>query len=282
MRLALVLFLAALAGQAQPRRIVSTTPSITEMLFALGVGDRVVGVTTFCRYPEQARRLAKIGTYTEPNYEAILSLRPDLVLIQENPIGMAAKLQAMGLRVLELKHTSVGDIFDSIAKIGEAMGTVQRATGLAQTIRLQLEAVRRRTADLPQRRLLFVIGRTPNALEGLVAVGKASYLNELMAVAGGRSVFDDAVPAYPRVSFEEILARDPDVIIDMGEMANTQGVTEADKARVLKLWSRYPGLSAVKNKRLHAVASDIYVVPGTRMVEAAREFARMLHPEAGI
>lgn len=281
MRLVLALLLLAGAGQAQPRRIISTTPSITEMLFALGVGDRVVGVTTFCRYPEQARRLPKIGTYTEPNYEAILSLRSDLVVIQENPIGLRGKLEEMGLRVLELKHTSVGDIFDSIEKIGQATGAAAKAKALGQSIHSELDVIRGHTARLPKRRLMFIIGRTPHELEGLVAVGKASYLNELFAIAGGQSIFEDAVSAYPRISLEEILSRDPEVILDMGEMANTQGVTEADKRRVIALWGRYPGLTAVKRKQVFAVASDIYVVPGPRMVQAAREFARMLHPEAG-
>lgn len=275
------LLLAAAASYAQPRRIVSATPSITEMLFAVGAGSRVVGDTTFCRYPEEAKRLPKIGSYTEPNYEAILGLRPDLVIIQENPIGMTGKLTGMGLHVLELNQTSVDDIFNSIEKIGKAVGNEDKARALAASMHSELDAIRARTSKLPRKRLMFLVGRTPNALEGLIAVGKASYLNELFAIAGGRNIFDDALSAYPKVTFEEILARDPDVIIDMGEMADTQGVTEADKRRVVALWSRYSGLKAVKTNRVHAVASDIYVVPGPRMVQAAREFARMLHPEAG-
>ena len=142
MRLALAFLLLAGAGFAQPRRIVSTTPSITEMLFAVGVGDRVVGVTTFCRYPEEARKLTEIGSYTEPNYEAILHLRPELVIIQENPIAMAAKLQGMGVRVLELKHTTVDDIFTSLTRIGQVTGAVEKAQAVVGTIRSNLEAIR--------------------------------------------------------------------------------------------------------------------------------------------
>jgi iron complex transport system substrate-binding protein len=130
--------------------------------------------------------------------------------------------------------------------------------------------------------MLFLVGRSPNALEGLIAAGRASYLNELITVAGGVNIFRDAPTAYPKVSLEEILARDPEVIVDMGEMARTAGVTEADKQRVLRLWDRYPSLTAVRTRHVFAVAADIFVVPGPRMVEAAREFARMLHPEAGL
>jgi len=130
--------------------------------------------------------------------------------------------------------------------------------------------------------MLFLVWRSPNALEGLIAAGRASYLNELITVAGGVNIFRDAPTAYPKVSLEEILARDPEVIVDMGEMARTAGVTEADKQRVLRLWDRYPSLTAVRTRHVFAVAADIFVVPGPRMVEAAREFARMLHPEAGL
>jgi ABC-type Fe3+-hydroxamate transport system substrate-binding protein len=113
----------------------------------------------------------------------------------------------------------------------------------------------------------------------MVAVGRASYLTEVIELAGGVNAFADAPAAYPKVSLEEILARDPEVIVDMGEMANTHWVTEAQKRAVLALWGRYPALAAVRAGRVHAVADDTFVVPGPRVVEAARSFARLLHPE---
>lgn len=272
----------AVAADPPARRIVSTAPSITETLFALGLGGRVAGVTTFCNYPEEAQRLPKIGTYIQPNLEVIVSLRPDLVVVENNPIRLREKLEALGLRVLELRFTSVADIHRSIERLGQVARVPERAEALNRSIRSQLEEIRRRTAPLPKRSMLFLVGRSPNALEGLIAVGRASYLNELIAVAGGANIFRDAPTAYPKVSLEEILARDPEVIVDMGEMARTSGVTEADKQRVVRLWERYPSLTAVRTRRVFAVASDIFVVPGPRMVEAARQFARMLHPEAGL
>lgn len=276
-----LLVVAAVPLWGQPRRIVSTTPSITEMLFALGLGDRVVGVTTFCHYPDEARRIAKIGTYIQPNFEVILSLRPELVIIQENPIRLAEKLESLNLKVLELEHKSVGDIYESLEIMAEAAGVAERATALNESIRGTLDEIRRRVSALPKRRIMFIVGRTPNAVEGLIAIGKASYLNELMSIAGGENIFRDAVAPYPKVSLEEVLARNPEVIVDMGEMARTAGVTVEQKRAVVTLWSRYPSLAAVKRGHVFAVASDIYVVPGPRMVDAAREFARMLHPEAG-
>jgi iron complex transport system substrate-binding protein len=128
---------------------------------------------------------------------------------------------------------------------------------------------------------MFIVGRNPGTLDGMVAAGRASYLNEIMDLAGGDNIFHDAPAPYPKVGLEEIIARNPEVIVDMGDMAQTAGVTEEHKRTVIRLWDRAPTVSAVKGHAVFAVASDIYVVPGPRMVEAALAFARMLHPEAG-
>ncbi len=276
-----LLSLSAVTLWAQPARIVSTAPSITEMLFALGLGGRVAGVTEYCRYPEDALRVRKIGTYIQPNIEAILSLTPDLVVIQENPARLKEKFEAVGLNVLELRHTTVADVYESISILGRMTGAGGRATTLNALIRGRLDEIASRTGRRPRRRMMFIVGRTPHAIEGLVAVGRASYLNELIAIAGGENVFAAAAAPYPKVSLEEVLARDPEVIIDMGEMADTVGVTEEQKRRVVELWRRYPNLAAVRRGAVFAVASDIFVVPGPRMVDAAAAFGRMLHPEAG-
>lgn len=279
MRTFLLLALAA-ALPGAPARIVSTTPAATEILYALGLGDRVAGVTDFCRYPPEAARKPRIGGYTQPNLEAIAALRPDLVIIQKNPVRLQARLQALGLNVLEIDHDSVDRLLASIAAVGRAAGAEEPARRLTARLRAELEEIRNRTANLPRRKLMFLVGRSANALEAMIAAGGGSYLNELMAIAGGENIFRDAPAAYPRISLEEILARDPDVIVDMGEMADTVGVTEEQKRRVVRLWQRYPSLRAVAAGRVHAVAADVFVVPGPRIVEAAREFARLLHPEA--
>jgi iron complex transport system substrate-binding protein len=264
---------------AEPRRIVSTAPSVTEILFALGLGDRVVGVSTFCRYPKEAAKLPKVGTFVNPNLEPILALKPDLVIVIASPIRLAEKLAALNVRVLEADQDSLAGIESSIRRIGAAAGVPERAATLNASIRAQFDDVRRLVTGRPRRRLAFLVGRSPGELQGMVAVGRASYLTELIALAGGVNVFADAPAAYPKISLEEILARDPEVIVDMGEMAETAGVTEAQKRAVVALWGRYPALAAVRAGRVHAVADDIFVVPGPRVAEAARAFARLLHPE---
>jgi iron complex transport system substrate-binding protein len=132
----------------------------------------------------------------------------------------------------------------------------------------------------PRRSVVFIVGRQPGRLAGLVAVGQGSYLNELFEIAGGTNIFAKASQQYLKISVEELLARNPDVIIDMGEMADTVGVSEEQKNSVVALWSKYPSLKAVQGNGVHAVASDIFVVPGPRIAEAAEAFARLLHPEA--
>jgi iron complex transport system substrate-binding protein len=277
----MVALLALLFFFAAPGRIVSTAPAATEILYALGLGNKVVGVTQYCNYPPDAQKKPRIGTFLQPNLEIILGLRPGLVVIQKNPVHLSERLQGMGLKTVEVDQPDLAGLYDSIQRMGVAAGVPQQAKTLEAKIRADLEAIRKRTANLPPRRVMFIVGRNPNSIDGLVAVGSKSYLNELMALAGGKNIFGEGPAAYPKVGMEEILSRDPEVIIDMGDMATTTGVTDAQKRAVVALWNKYPMVSAVRQKRVFAVASDIFVVPGPRVVEAAREFARMLHPEAG-
>ena len=270
---------ALLCGQP-PQRIVSTAPSITELLYALGLGDRVVGVDRFSRYPPEALRKAKIGDYVNPNLETIASLRPDLVIIPTNPVKLAERLAVLRLKVLEIDQDTIAKLYESFHIVGEAAGARAQAAQLTARVQGQLEAVRVRAAPLKKTRMMFVVGRTPNRLDGLIVVGQASYLNEIIALAGGENVFRDAVAPYPGVSLEEVLARNPDVIVDMGDMADTVGVTDEHKREVTSLWERLSSVAAVKQHRVYAVASDIYVEPGPRVVDAAKAFLEMLHPEA--
>ena len=282
MRRLTILALAAatlLHGQA-PRRIVSTAPSITELLYALGRGDRVVGVDRFSRYPTEALKKPKIGDYANPNLEAIAALRPDLVIIPTNPVKLGDRLKTLRLNVLEIDQDSIAKLYVSFRTVGQAAGAAAEAARLTSSVQSQMDAIRKRAAPLKRTRVMFVVGRTPNRLDGLIVVGQASYLNEVIELAGGENVFRDAVASYPGVSLEEVLARNPDVIIDMGDMADTVGVTDQHKREVASLWERLTSVAAVKQHRVFAVASDVYVQPGPRVVEAAQSFFQMLHPGA--
>jgi iron complex transport system substrate-binding protein len=277
-RLFLSLACAALLS-GQPQRIVSTTPSITEILYALGLGDRIAGVTRFCRYPPEAQLKPKIGDYTNPNIEAIAALKPDLVIIQNNPARLRERLSPMHLRAIEVDQQNIAGIYESIRAIGEAAGVPDRAEKLIGSIRAGLDAVHARAVELKRVRVMFVVGRSQGRLDGLVVVGKASFLNEVLHTAGGENIFEDALAPYPKVSLEEVMSRDPEVILDMGDMADTVGVTDQHKREVVALWDRVATVDAVKQHHVFAIASDFYIVPGPRVIDSARSIFDMLHPE---
>lgn len=278
MRVILALALAAVSALAQPKRIVSTAPSVTETLFALGLGDRVVGVSTYCHYPAQVSKLPRVGTYMTPNIETIARLRPDLVILQKLPNSHASKLTDLGLHVLEVDSGNLQQNLDNILAIGKATQSTAAAERLVGGIRQQLDGLRQRAAAHKPRSVVFIVGRTPGKLEGLVVVGAGSYLSELLTAAGGANIFADSSRGYLKTSLEVIVRRNPDVIIDMGDMAETTGVTDQHKKAVVQLWSSQPTLKAIASRTIFAVASDIFVVPGPRMLDAALAFAKLLEP----
>lgn len=268
------------AAPTLPTRIVSTAPSITEMLYELELGDRVVGVTSYCHYPPEARNKPKIGSYLSPNFEMTLALKPDLVVILKEHRELGEKLRGFGLPVLGLQHNTLEGIYQSMLALGERTGAAQIAETRVASIRARLEAVRKRAEGLPRRSVMFVVGRTPATVEDLMAVGSHSFLNELIDIAGGRNVFEDAIAYYPRIPREEVYARGPEVIIDMGDMGDTDEVTARQRREVVELWNQMPLLPAVKSGRVYGVADDIFVVPGPRVVRAAERFFEMIHPES--
>ncbi|MGC8794039.1 MAG: ABC transporter substrate-binding protein [Bryobacteraceae bacterium] len=268
----------ALALRAPPQRIVSTAPSITEMLFALGLGDRVVGVTTYCRYPPEATAKPKIGDYLRPNLELIVAARPDLVIVERTGVKPPLARGPVSFPILEVDDGSLAGIYDAMEKIGRAASVADRARALVARIRADLDALARENRSKPRPRVMIVLGRTPGRLEGIVVAGHGSYLDELVTLAGGQNIFADTVSAYSRVPFEEVLARNPEVILDLAEMANGDALPPARREAVLALWKTRPQLAAVSSGRLFVEAPGPFVVPGPRVAEAARALAHLIHP----
>jgi iron complex transport system substrate-binding protein len=256
-----------------PHRIVSIAPSITEILFALGAGDRVVGVTTYCNYPEAAKAKPKIGGYTTPSLEAILALRPDEVIMMRNRPDVAQKLRQTGIDVVELQPENLAGVYVSIRVIAEKIGVPTRGQSLIQSIERQLRDLSAKTNSGSRPRVLFVVGRTPGAVSDLIVVGRGSYLNELIGLAGAENVVADAAVPYPQVNMEEIIRRNPDVIIDMG---HNEMVTESQKQAVKQLWKKYAFLRAVQRDAVFPISADYFVTPGPRIVQAVRDIQKMI------
>lgn len=260
-----------------PRRIISTAPSITEILFALGAGDRVAAVTTFCRYPPEARMKPKIGGFATPNLELILALEPDLLVTVDRRAQLAGRLQGFPVPILDLGHADVEGVFISIQRVADRLGIAERGKELVARIRTDLEEARRVFRDRPRKRVLFLIGRSPGSLSDLHAVGKGGYIDELLSLAGGENIFGETATLYPKVSLEEILARDPEVIVDMGHRSDLE---EGEIRAIQSLWRQFPRLQAVRQNGVFVVQEDLFVVPGPRVAEAVKALAGMIHGEA--
>jgi len=263
------------AAEAPAQRIVSTAPSLTETLFALGAGDQVVGVTTFCLYPEEARSRTKVGGFADASVEQIVALRPDLVVMVEGRRVLAERLAPFGIRSLVLDPSHLSGIFEAIRALAEASGRVAPGERLVEEIETELAAVQRSVGDRARPRALLLVGRSLGSLSGLYAVGPTSFLGELLERAGGENVLADSAAVYPKISLEQVLVRDPDVIVELIGME--RGDREAFERETRQLWSRYPHLTAVRRDAVRVLADDRLLQPGPRVGETVRRLAAVLH-----
>jgi iron complex transport system substrate-binding protein len=267
-----------LSAQQRPRRIVSTAPSITEALFALALGDEVVGVSRFCDFPAAAQRLPKVGTYLAPDAEAIARLTPDLVILQTISSELTDRLQALHIAFIEVPHGTINDVYTGIGLIAKAAGVPERAKVLIDRIKHDLAAIQARAKKLSSPRVLVIIDRRPGMLADLTAVGPDSYLQQLLEVAGGTNVLaEPGLPMYPRISLETALRDDPDVILDLSGEQKSEAERQAASSQVLALWRQNPQLRAVRNGRVIVGISNALLVPGPRAPEAAQMLFDYMH-----
>lgn len=268
-------------AQAPPARIVSTSPSITETLFALGLGPEVVGVSRYCRFPPEVMRLPKVGTFLQPDAERIVALRPDLVFVNSVDSSLAHRLEAMHVRAVDVDDGAMTDVFAGTRRIAAAAGVAARGEALVADLETRLARIRDRVHPTARRSVLFIIGRRPGTLADLVAVGPRSYIDSLIGIAGGRNVLSSPdLPQYPRISMETVLRLDPDVIVDTVDMGDT--AAERDERRPIneRLWAAYSQLRAVRAHDVFAATTDALVVPGPRIVDAAEWLADLIAPHA--
>jgi iron complex transport system substrate-binding protein len=266
-----------LAQPAAPARIVSTSPSITETLFALGLGDRVVGVSLYCRYPAPAARLPKVGTFLKPEPETIARLRPDLVFVHTGPNAVRAQLAALGIKTAVVDRGTLASVFTTIRDIGAAAGVAARADTLLAEINRALNAVKASVEGRPARRFLIIVGRRTGTLSDIVAVGPGSYLHDLATLAGGVNVLASAAVEYPRISMETVISLSPDVLVDVGEMGEREEDSLERRLVTEKLWRTQALVRAVREGGLHVTHDQAFVVPGPRLVDVARSMAAWMH-----
>jgi iron complex transport system substrate-binding protein len=250
-------------------RIVSLAPSITETVFVLGEGDRLVGVTDYCDYPPEATRKPRVGGISTPSFEAILALRPDLVLAtsESNYAEHVQRLASLGLVVYVIRPVDFETVLQSIERIGAVLGRETAARARVASMRQDADAIVHAVAGALRPRVLYVVWPNP-----LIAPGRGTLISELIQRAGGESVTGAEPLPYPRLSLETVVERRPDRII-VGR--HGQGTVEEP----LRGWERLGSVGAVREGRVYGVDGDLVHRPGPRMIEALRALARVIHPE---
>lgn len=246
------------------------------MLFAIGAGPQVVGVSSFDHFPADVEKLPRVGGLIDPDFERILSLKPDLVIVYGTQNDFTAKLAKAHIPMFTYEHAGLADVTTTIRSLGERVGRAKEADAEISRINRGLDDVRKRVAGLPRYRTLLVFGREPGALRGIYASGGIGFLNDLLNVAGGDNVLADVTRQNMQLSTEQLLARAPEAVVEL------HGAMTADKlATEKRVWQQVPSIPAVKQNRIMLLASELLTVPGPRVVEAARMIAEALHPSAG-
>lgn len=260
-------------------RIVSLAPSLTEIVFALGLGDRVVGVSTESYYPPEAAEKPVVGRFLAVSTEAIVALEPDLVLVPPTTRDLTQQLQAIGVNAVLIEQFDLAQTLASIEAIGKLCGVEDKARAMVAEINAGLDRVRARTQEKDRPRVLMVVGRNYDApqLEDVYVAASNSFYGELVELAGGTSAYVSESYAYPLVSIEGIMKLNPDVVFDIVPHPDSRQV---DYERLKQAWQTLPELAAVQNDRVYVLGGDYIGIPGPRLVRIVEDMAARLHPEA--
>lgn len=262
--------------KSKPTRIVSLAPNLTEILFALGLNERIVAVSSDSDYPPDAANKKKIGTFWQPNTEAIIASKPDLVITlqtrTEHQKVVADSLKRLRFNVLTLKIEKIAELFTAIQKIGAATGCEQHSDKLVNNISNQLNLLQSKVGSADKVKVLWVV-----QVEPLRVAGRNTFINELIELAGGENAIGPTIAQYPSLSSEELLACGAETIIQsaMGT-DNIPGQQQAAET----FWSKFAALPAVRNDRIYVIEPDTTLRLGPRLPQGAETIARCLHPDS--
>ncbi len=253
-----------------PQRIMALAPSVTEIVFALGCEDKLVGVTMFSDFPEGARALPKVGSYVHLDLEKIVSLNPDICIAVKdgNPKHIVKRLESLGIPVFAVDPMDLESVMETILAIGGVINADRQAVRLVRDMRARIATVKSVLSGIDARpRVFFQIGIDP-----IVSAGSRTFINELIVMAGGENLAAGGVP-YPRFSREQVLNLKPDVMII------TSMARDAIFEEVKAYWSQWPGMPAVQHGRIHLQESNIYDRPTPRLVQGLETLSKILHPD---
>lgn len=278
-----VLFTAALAavvawprGAAKPaapvdaRRVVSLVPSVTDILFDIGAGDRVVGRTKFCSWPPAAAAVEVVGDFTSPNVERIALLKPDAVVEAASHPKALERLRAAGLPVVEVGTLTLAEALEQYDVLGRTTGLVERAAAARRRLEAAMDAEAARWKDAPRVRVALVVERLADAPQDIYVAGGTGFVSELAAKVGGENVFGDVKKDFVKVSPEDFVARAPDVILELNSVA------PPTDAEALAAWSKLPSIPAVASRKVRVLSQDFLLAPGSRMHQSLKVLGEAL------
>jgi iron complex transport system substrate-binding protein len=257
-----------------PRRIISLVPAVTEMLFAIGAGPQVIAVSSYDQDPPEVRQLPRVGALLDPDVERILSMKPDLVVTYGSQSDLKQQLDRASITVFDYRHAGLADITATMRRLGAATGHAPRAEETASNLERSLARIRERAGTGPRPRTLLVFGRERGALRNIYASGGRGFLHDMLDAAGGVNVFADVDRESVQVTTEVVLARAPDVIL---EVRSADIDTEAEAASEARSWAPLASVPAVRNRRVIVLTGKALTVPGPRVAEVAERMFQALH-----
>ncbi len=263
-------------SDAVPKRIISMSPGMTEILFSIGAGDRVVGVTDFCDYPAEATKLPSVGGMLNPSFETIITLQPDLIIHQKGSHEVSKFAQRLGIKTLEVPMLSLEDIFTGIIKVGQEIDSNEGAENLVRELRAEINRHQKRLANVKRKSVLLLLGVSNDVSRDMYAVGRKTFIGELLSLAGGENILPESQPLYPKISKEYVIRKSPEIIIEVGP---TGILSDEEIAKRKNNWKKFPTLRAVQNDAVHIISANYLLKPGPRLIKIISHFVDAIHPK---
>lgn len=259
----------------RPQRIISLVPALTETLYAIGAGAQVVAVSSYDEYPPEVQALPRVGALLDPDTERIISLKPDLLITYGSQVDLQAQMKRAGIATFDYRHAGLAHILVTIGELGQRTGRAAEAGKLVGAIEARLAAVRAHVAGRRRPKTLLVFSREPRTLRNVYVSGGRGFLHDMLEIAGGDNVFRDLDKESVQVSTETMLARAPEVILELRPEEIPGGRPMQEE---LASWARLASVPAVRNQRVHFISGQAVTVPGPRVADSVERMAKALHP----
>lgn len=252
------------------------SPAITEFLFEIGVGSRVVGITDFCIYPPATAGIPRVGGFVNPNLERLVSLKPDLIILNNDSAKLQEHANNLGIKTLKLNMLNLDSILKSILVLGNELGAQESAQALHSRLTQGIEFYQSKVKNKKKKSTLIILADSSDMLKDLFAAGKGTFLDELLTLAGGENILTNTLSNYPKLTKEFIISRSPEIIIEAiprPDFSSKEGNSHKTH------WGNYTTIQAVKDNNIHFIIYDFILIPGPRLLQIVDAFAKAIHPE---